>query len=183
MSTIPHSTFLCTACNQEKDFSEQHKASRLHFILCKPCAAVGKFCPICETYKTFNYFDKDSYSPKGTVNYCKACRKIRNRERYDPTKKRAHKLQYRFQLTQAEYDAMLQDQGGVCAICKQPETAMDNTGKKVRALAVDYDHETGAVRQLLCGACNYLLGIVKDNADILQAASDYLKKHNKPFHE
>lgn len=77
-------------------------------------------------------------------------------------------------LTPAEYRDMLARQGGVCAICKCPEPV------KGRALAVDHDHRTGAVRGLLCGSCNRGIGMLKDRADLLEAAAGYLRGTEVP---
>jgi len=48
--------------------------------------------------------------------------------------------------------------------------------KKVQetVLAVDHCHNTNKVRELLCSACNILLGKAKDNISILQSAINYL---------
>jgi Recombination endonuclease VII len=173
--------FFCDACQQEKAQIERYYANRSRFIVCKTCASQGKHCSRCMIYKLFSEFIQSQGNRKrGNVTaYCKKCTQAYVHDTYNPMKRRAERLKTRFNLMPEEYDAMLAQQGGVCAICKQPETGMDNTGKKVRALAVDHDHETGAIRQLLCGSCNYLLGYVKDNAERLQAASEYLKKHQR----
>ena len=63
-------------------------------------------------------------------------------------------LRRAFGLTLEEYDAMLKKQRGKCAICG---------GKEWRNLAVDHNHETGAVRGLLCSVCNKNLGIYEKN--------------------
>lgn len=70
---------------------------------------------------------------------------------------------------------MIALQGNKCAICGSEET--DKRRGKLRALAVDHDHETGKVRGLLCGACNKGIGLLKDDAEILRKAAAYLDKH------
>lgn len=52
-------------------------------------------------------------------------------------------------LSASEYDALLAEQGGVCAVCGMPP--------KVRRLDNDHDHLTGATRGLLCHRCNRAL--------------------------
>lgn len=78
-----------------------------------------------------------------------------------------------FGITATEYDAILARQGGVCAICGQPETRVVH-GKLTR-LAVDHDHETGAVRGLLCYFCNTGIGLFREDASILAAAIKYIE--------
>ena len=74
----------------------------------------------------------------------------------------------RLGLTLDDYERLLADQGGVCAICKRPP--------KKRRLHVDHDHATGKVRGLLCFTCNrYVLGKYATSAK-LRAAADYLER-------
>lgn len=69
-------------------------------------------------------------------------------------------------LQRGEYEALLDYQGGRCAICQVA------TGRAKR-LAVDHDHVTDAPRGVLCGRCNFeLLGRYDQHA--LQRAIDYL---------
>ena len=72
-------------------------------------------------------------------------------------------------ITSAEYDALLTNQDGRCAICRR----LPAPGKH---LAVDHCHTSGIVRGLLCGgmACNHRLGLVRDDANWCRAAADYL---------
>lgn len=41
-------------------------------------------------------------------------------------------------------------------------------------LCVDHDHETGAVRGILCGACNMALGLLRDDPEVLRALTKYV---------
>jgi hypothetical protein len=65
-----------------------------------------------------------------------------------------------------------------CAICDQPEGAIDPHSKKPRKLAVDHNHVTGAVRALLCTNCNTGLGRFDDSRELLRRAIAYLEKHD-----
>jgi Recombination endonuclease VII len=80
----------------------------------------------------------------------------------------------KFGMTAEDYARMEMEQGGMCAICLQPETAIDPRSKEVRSLSVDHDHVTGKVRGLLCGACNVGLGKFADSPERLTAALKYL---------
>lgn len=82
-----------------------------------------------------------------------------------------------FDLSPEEYTAKLAEQGGACAICGRQEVGRTRDGR-VKALAVDHDHTTGAVRGLLCANCNKGIGNLGDSADRLIAAARYLHRYN-----
>jgi hypothetical protein len=63
---------------------------------------------------------------------------------------------------------MLEAQGGVCAICKAAPAAH-----------VDHDHETGAVRALLCFHCNGGPGQFRDDPFLLHVAAFYVDHHRE----
>lgn len=124
---------------------------------------------------------------------CRSCDNKRRRERYasDPryrekSKEKARKrakqhpekvrieqrrkhLRVTYNLTLEEYDAKLAAQGGACAVCGGPPT----TGR----FYVDHDHQTGAVRDLLCHGCNVALGMVKDSPELCEKLAKYLRRH------
>ena len=64
------------------------------------------------------------------------------------------------------YDA----QEGNCAICKT-EIDLENC-------RIDHSHITGEVRGILCVSCNTGIGLLKDSADVLMSAAEYLRKNN-----
>jgi Recombination endonuclease VII len=74
----------------------------------------------------------------------------------------------KYGLDSGSYTNLLLLQRGTCAICRQPPPAN-------KRLVVDHDHETGGVRGLLCGPCNTLLGMARDNYEILTRARNYLR--------
>lgn len=92
----------------------------------------------------------------------------------DPDRFRSYSLKRRFGITLDDYNKMLEAQGGVCAICRLPEVVMERG--RVRNLHVDHDHDTNAIRGLLCDACNRGLGHFRDSISNLRAAIAYLEK-------
>lgn len=73
-----------------------------------------------------------------------------------------------------QVDILLAAQGGVCACCGQPETAV--RGGKTKNLATDHDHVTGVVRGVLCNRCNVAIGMMDDDPDRLIAAAEYVRR-------
>lgn len=87
---------------------------------------------------------------------------------------RSNHLRSKYNLTLADYEAMHRSQGGLCAICRGPETATRNG--IVKNLAVDHCHATGKIRGLLCQHCNQLFGHARESVAILRAAIEYLER-------
>jgi hypothetical protein len=73
------------------------------------------------------------------------------------------------EVTVEDYDQLMKEQDGKCAICKQPCA----TG---RALAFDHNHRTMTSRGLLCFDCNVMIGKAKDSPLLLAEAAAYLLK-------
>ena len=77
-------------------------------------------------------------------------------------------------LTEQDWDYLWNKQNGQCSICLtelQGSYAGDTPGT-----AIDHDHKTGLVRGLLCTRCNLGIGFLKDDANIVQRAWEYLNK-------
>lgn len=130
-------------------------------------------CTTCVVAKPLTAFGRDRTRGDGYRRSCKDCRAAAMRARRadgryaeaQTVHRRRHSLRA-FGLTVEQYDEMLAAQDGVCAMCHEPCA----TGRR---LAVDHDHQTGAVRGLLCGRCNTWLGIyeaIKDRAAAYLAA-------------
>lgn len=78
------------------------------------------------------------------------------------TKRHIRHLKAKYKLTEDEYLRLLDEQGGVCAICGKPETV--RRGAAEPRLSVDHDHKTGRARGLLCQSCNVICGMFHDDA-------------------
>lgn len=161
-------------------------------------------CIECGLPVTVEELVKCATAPGGHKRHCKKCDCARKKRQYrdDPQrhrdrkvaeywanrekkKEQRHRLYWmrqptygsqsfrKYGMTVGEYDTMFAAQAGKCAICRQPETAT-RLGK-VRKLCVDHDHETGRIRGLLCSDCNFGIGMLKENPQILEAAAKYLE--------
>jgi hypothetical protein len=92
-----------------------------------------------------------------------------------PAKKKADRRSYlkrKYGMTLEDYDAMFEEQGGVCAICKKPRP-------EDRTLHVDHDHNTGTIRGLLCFRCNNALGDFEEEYELFRRAADYLDRDDE----
>jgi hypothetical protein len=132
------------------------------------------YCSACDKDKPLGDFSKAKQTERGQRLHCRSCNSAAHAEyaRKRPRELLSQKRRSRFNLTLEEYQALLDAQGGVCAICGQPETKVQHG--HVRQLSIDHNHETGEIRGLLCFACNMGLGSFKDSLESLSNAIDYL---------
>lgn len=86
-----------------------------------------------------------------------------------PGAKRNQHRNHRYEITELEYEFILQKQNGKCAICN----GVSANGK---SLCVDHDHENGNIRGLLCIKCNTGIGLLRDSKDIMKKAIAYLDR-------
>lgn len=101
---------------------------------------------------------------------CATCHRAEKKRRAGEA--HAASVSRRFGIGRDGYAKLYAAQGGVCAICG-PRTGRNGRTKR---LAVDHDHVTGEVRGLLCGPCNRIIGIMRDDAETFQRAADYLRQ-------
>lgn len=141
-----------------------------------------KICTSCKVEKLHSEFYADKRRESGTSSMCKECWRLYEKNRRDKMGykgRKTKKLKYLYGLTYEEYMAMLKEQNDKCAICNNKEQVFNHQSKKVQKLCVDHDHDTGAIRGLLCTACNKGLGHFKENADRLLNAHLYLSEGTK----
>ena len=82
----------------------------------------------------------------------------------------------RYGLSEADYEHMFTEQGGVCAICGKPETTTSSRSRRVKMLSIDHDHATGKIRALLCNNCNRGIGLFGDDMEVMMNAVEYLRR-------
>lgn len=135
-----------------------------------------KHCGGCKEIKPLSAFGRVNGQPRAR---CKACVNAARRADYqaNPARLAAVRAQNlaRYGLTSEDYDRMVAEQDGRCAVCRQPERKVMHG--KVIALSVDHDHKTGAVRQLLCASCNTVIGHLETNLVDPHLFVAYLDRH------
>ena len=131
-----------------------------------------KRCGKCGETKPIDQFHKSPRGSHGRFCWCAKCSNEyakQNRTRIaTPEKRRKWNLSIRYGLSEADFDAMLVGQGGLCAICALP----------MKRVCIDHDHATGEVRKLLCNKCNVLLGLIENNR-WMEPARRYLASFSK----
>lgn len=135
--------------------------------------AESRWCPHCKDSKPRAEFSSPS------APYCRPCMAAwarDNRKILPLAHRRAVELQWRYGLTQEQFDAKLAAQGGKCAICKS-----DDPGPA--GWQIDHDHACcdrpkrgcpKCIRDILCANCNKAIGMLKEDPVIIQAAHDYV---------
>lgn len=91
-----------------------------------------------------------------------------NKERIKP-RHVWHSVKNKYGLSQDQYNELLIEQNGRCAICKRLPT--------IKRLSVDHDHITHKIRGLLCDSCNRGIGLLQDSRLICFTASEYLARY------
>jgi DNA-directed RNA polymerase subunit RPC12/RpoP len=174
----------CSTCNTIKPLTDFHKRNGTrdnHQASCKSCKSnygkrtgwgnkSPKICGDCG----IEVFRRNTSKIDKKIR-CKKCgTKFRRKYQTEWMKTwyknnteqaKALKRKYTFNLSESEYQLLVQTQKGRCKICY-------SDGK----LHIDHCHSTGRVRGLLCHKCNVMLGMAQDDEKILLEAIEYLKK-------
>lgn len=156
----------CRDCKQQKPLSEfpkNRKAKDGCTNQCKPCYR--------EYLKIWYEVNKEEWKKHVRDRYGNLC-KIDGFQRKYIAGTRKSMLKREYGITPEDYERMLAEQDGVCAICQKTDVVVG------RRLAVDHCHKTGKVRGLLCSHCNTAIGRFEDDTDAIQRAIDYLQKHS-----
>jgi hypothetical protein len=99
-------------------------------------------------------------------------KKYRSKPDY-PHVVRCERLKRNYGITHEQYEKLLENQEGRCAICRTTEPGGNRHSSHFH---VDHDHQTGEIRGLLCCECNRGLGILGDNLENLERVISYLTR-------
>ena len=131
-------------------------------------------CSLCKKEKPFPDFCLSRSRKIGLSSVCRPCTKIKSEEwrkkypeRFTSVVRRRNRLK-KYGLTDAAFKALLSSQGSKCAVCR------DEISEGSFRCHVDHDHDTGAVRGILCNKCNAGIGMLQESADVVRAALEYL---------
>jgi hypothetical protein len=176
----------CNACNGIFPLSCFHKAvttKRGYQYKCKSCVSVYDKSPTPEIrekklsrLKQWREDNPEKREAQKKRHYLKNKDRIDQKAKdwYSNNKERyyGNAILRKYGITLDEYNALRQEQDYKCAICGDHE---NEVGKK---MFVDHNHDTGKIRKLLCTKCNVGIGMLKDSAEVLLKAAQYLQEHN-----
>lgn len=96
--------------------------------------------------------------------YCDAC---------VPNKTARRRMQV-WGITQAQFEALFEAQGKLCACCER-----DLSNEESKKVHIDHCHKTGRIRAIVCANCNYMLGLIESPwwQERFQKAKEYLKRN------
>lgn len=147
----------CTKCGVDRPLTEYYSGPRkITRSACIPCYRASE--------KAYGKRRRAAFTEEELAKRAAdvALWRKNNRE-----KARNYRLLRDYGIGIEDYRAMLERQGGVCAIC---QIIKDEN----YSLVVDHCHTTGKVRGLLCNPCNRMLGFARDRRETLARAAEYL---------
>lgn len=137
-------------------------------------------CYVCKQYLPTTSFNRNAAAKSGYCNRCRVCHKAYRIAAYNKRKsedwasfaeeRRWINLLQNYKISRGEYEKLLEEQKGACAICRRKPYG------KHKYLYVDHDHDTGKVRGLLCNGCNTGLGGFREKPLHFRRAITYLKR-------
>jgi hypothetical protein len=143
-----------------------------------------KKCAMCGLVKQAKDFYKEKRVSDGLTARCKECTKQAantsyqsrreevlqsHKDKYCAKKNREKALMRLYGMTIEEWNAMFAEQNYRCAICGSTDPFSDSGN-----FSVDHCHTFEHVRGILCSHCNTMLGLAKDDPNILFDAHTYL---------
>lgn len=121
--------------------------------------------------------ERKEYNTKYRKEYKKELKEKRNTPE---AKERARNatLKHTYNIDNIKYNEMLKAQGEKCYSCDRHQSEFEEV------FQVDHNHSCcpgskscgKCIRGLLCGSCNLILGLCKDNSEVLKKLINYLEK-------
>lgn len=148
-------TRLCKLCTKKKatEWAKAHKEERTQYM---------------KQYGVDNAEKQRMYRRIwGHKNSRKLAESKRKWVEQNPEKDKSRRLYYKFGITLDDYERMLKEQSGLCAICNH----VSDDGIQ---LCVDHNHKNGEVRGLLCRKCNSGIALLKESRELFESAMKYL---------
>lgn len=152
----------CKDCHRER--VREYRARVRQRNRQNPPTIGSKRCGRCGVVRPAAEFHRNRSTPDGLHWVCADCSRVPAQKRREVEQRRTIRD---YGITREEFEALRQEQGGACAICRRD---FDKTPH------IDHDHETGLVRGLLCRECNLGLGLFGDDVARLRAAIEYLEQ-------
>jgi len=90
----------------------------------------------------------------------------------NPEKRRKSRFKFRYGLSHEDYLKMWESQDGKCAICGKV-FILPSDG------CVDHNHDTKEIRGLLCNKCNFAIGLLNDDMELIEKVKMYLKERGE----
>lgn len=148
-----------------------------------------KMCYRCKEVLPSSEFTKDPRVVSGLKSYCKNCCRLDALERYkkDPDRinavrnarlraiyttergRRMH-IKHKYGLTYEEYEQLLAEQGGACAVCGAAEPGGKGDWH------IDHSHKAKQIRGILCAGCNIGIGHLGEDPERMLLAAAYLRE-------
>jgi len=169
LSKLP-CTKVCKQCLQTKprtEFFQQPRCSDGLFARCKACAKKASRAWALANPEATRAAQKRSQK-KHRKKRCAEATAYYHLHRAEKAAYKKRRNITKHGISEAAFHTMVEAQGGKCAICAQPP--------KRGRLHIDHNHQTGAVRGLLCSPCNTGLGLFAENPQNLNSAISYLQK-------
>src|SRR6476619_3597097 len=101
-----------------------------------------KYCAKCKEIKPVSAFYPRKDISDGLSSWCRNCTTIQARTQH-AAKGNARSCRRHYGITPEHYQALFEQQSGVCAICGKPERRIHRG--VIANLSVDHDHVTGMI--------------------------------------
>ena len=113
-----------------------------------------KICKKCRSKRRWNTVKNDKRALKE--------HNLKRRNYYENNKEKIQTINERSKYGISRYDLGIKE----CEICGSTER-----------LCIDHDYKTGEVRGLLCNRCNFALGFINDDMNLIENSIKYIEEY------